>query len=53
VNNSQYLETEPIRFLEILFDDRLYIARRNSVKIEDIGDWNTYRFFLHTALLLA
>ena len=38
VNDAQGLESELVRLFEIRLDHRLYVARRNSMEVENIGD---------------
>ena len=56
MDNPQGLEAEPVRFAEVLLDDRLHVAWRNGVKVEDIGNRNSDRFaveLIRHKLLLA
>jgi hypothetical protein len=40
-----------VRFLEISFDNRLHVTRRNGVEIENIRDGDTNRLVAHTKAL--
>jgi hypothetical protein len=53
MHDPQGFETGAMRFLKIFLNDRLNIARRNTVQVEHIGDGNPDRAFVHASLLLA
>jgi hypothetical protein len=45
MNDSQRSHSEAVRFREILFDNGFHVARRNAVKIENIGYRNSKWLF--------
>ncbi len=53
MNNAERLESRAVSFLKIFLDNRFDIAGRNAMQVEDIGDGNSNRLFVHTPLLLA
>lgn len=40
MNDPQRFKTHPVRFNEIFLYDRLHIASRHAVQVENIRDWN-------------
>ena len=43
VDDPQRLEPQPVRLAKVFLHDRLHIARRNAVQIENIRDGNANR----------